>query len=376
MKVRPFPEAGRTFRTKQIRVPRQPEDAILGSPKELMRRPPPERKPSGVAGKEISMTDVSSRNLQTRLLILVFLAFVPALGIFWYANRALTSLQLEAKEQDLVQKAEEVATDYRRLIDKGRAVLGALAEFDQIRTAPFGGCTEQLGRVLENLPEFTTISVIGLDGYLACGSLHPESRLFLGDRAYYIRVTSRNLFSVGEFALGRITGRPVVGLAQPLWDGAQTGPVLAASMDLGSLADRFRGGDLPAGFTFTVLDRSRRVLVRLPRVGDFTLADSIGAIAEESFPAIPDQASPMMVAGTDLDGIERLFAVAPLRGPSGNTDGFLAVGRTRRTLMEEVDEIVSLQLRFLAIGGIVLLAFAWGLGHFWLARCPPDEEDG
>ena len=42
--------------------------------------------------------------------------------------------------------------------------------------------------------------------------------------------------------------------------------------------------------------------------------------------------------------------------------------------MEEVDEIVSLQLRFLAIGGIVLLAFAWGLGHFWLARCPPDEE--
>jgi hypothetical protein len=321
------------------------------------------------------MTEVSSKNLQTRLLILVFLAFIPALGIFWYTNRALTNLQLEAKEQDLVSRAEEVATDYHRLIEKGRAILGSLSEFDQIRSSPFIECTDHLSRVLENVPEFTTISVIGLDGYLACGSLHPETPLYLGDRAYFVRVTSRNLFSVGEFALGRITGRPVVGMAQPLWEGEQTGPVLAASMDLGTLANRFRGGELPDGFTFTILDRNRRVLVRLPRTGDFTMADSVGSIAGASFPGPPEETTPAVVAGTDLDGIERLFAVAPLNSPAGGTDGFLAVGRTRKTLMQEVEEIVSLQLRFLAIGGIVLLAFAWGLGHFWLARCPSEEEE-
>jgi hypothetical protein len=43
--------------------------------------------------------------------------------------------------------------------------------------------------------------------------------------------------------------------------------------------------------------------------------------------------------------------------------------------MQEVDDIVSLQLRFLAVGGVVLLALAWALGHFWLARCPPGEEE-
>jgi hypothetical protein len=42
--------------------------------------------------------------------------------------------------------------------------------------------------------------------------------------------------------------------------------------------------------------------------------------------------------------------------------------------MEEVDDIVGIQLRFLAIGGIVLLAVAWALGHFWLARIPPEED--
>ncbi len=63
------------------------------------------------------MVDVSSRNLQVRLLILVFLAFIPALGIFWYANRELRNLQLEAKEQELVQRAGEVAMEYNRLVD-------------------------------------------------------------------------------------------------------------------------------------------------------------------------------------------------------------------------------------------------------------------
>ncbi len=52
---------------------------------------------------------------------------------------------------------------------------------------------------------------------MACGSLTPENALYLGDRAYFVRATSRNLFSVGEFTLGRITGKPVVGMALPLW---------------------------------------------------------------------------------------------------------------------------------------------------------------
>lgn len=321
------------------------------------------------------MTEVSSRNLQVRLLILVFLAFIPALGVFWYANRELRSLQLEAKQQELVRRASEVATDYHRFIREGQAFLGALSEFDEIRGARHLECTERLAGVLRHADHFTTISVIGMDGYLACGSLTPETPLYLGDRNYFSRATSRDLFSVGEFTLGRITGQPVVGMALPFEAGAGSAIVIAASMDLNTLADRSRGGTLPDGFTFSVLDRNKRVMVRLPRTGDFTLADSVGAIAGDLFPDPPDPGSPELVAGTDMDGIERLFAVAPLASPSGDVAGYLAVGRTRVTLMEEVDEIVSLQLRFLAVGGIVLLALAWALGHFWLARCPPDEKE-
>jgi hypothetical protein len=320
------------------------------------------------------MADVTPRNLQVRLLVLVFIAFIPALGLFWYANRGLRELQMEAKRADLSMRAQEIATDYHRLIDEGEAFLGALSEFEEVRTARPTECNERLASVLSHLEHFTTISVIGPDGYMACGSLTPESALYLGDRAYYVRATSTNRFSVGEFALGRITGLPVVGLAHPLFDGTSVWGVLAGSMNLNNLADHLRGGTLPEGFTLSILDRTGRVLVRLPRDGDFTLADSVGAMAGPDFPAAPEDGASDLVLGQDLDGIERLFAVAPLQGPRGGMEGYVALGRTQATLMAEVDRMVSMELRFLAMGGVVLLALAWALGHFWLARCPPEEE--
>jgi hypothetical protein len=324
------------------------------------------------AHKEISMVDVSSRSLQVRLLILVFLAFIPALGIFWYANREFRRLQLNAMQHELVQRAEEVATDYRRLVAEGEAFLGTLSEFEEIRSARFPTCTEHLARVLQHTDQFTFLSVIGMDGYLACGSLTPENALYLGDRAYYVRATGRQTFSIGEFTLGRVTGKPVVGLARPL---GESGSILSTAIDLGELGRRSRGGVLQDGYTFSILDKNRRMLVRLPHTGDFTLADSVGAIAGPDFPSPHEGDGPVIVTGTDFDGIERLFAVVGLSGATGDSEGYLAIGRTRITLMEEVDQIVDLQLRLLAVGGVVLLALAWALGHFWLARCPPEERE-
>lgn len=322
------------------------------------------------------MANVSSKNLQVRLLILVFLAFVPALWIFWYANRELRDLQLQAKQEDLEQRVAEVATDYEHLIQKGESVLGVLSEFDEIRSVRFPECTEYLGRALEHASELTTISVIGMDGNLACGSITPETLLYLGDRAYFVRATSRGVFSTGDFSLGRLTGKPVVGLALPLPGGERPGGVIAASIDLNALGSAAESRGLPEGYTFSVLDLRRRVMVRLPRSGDFTLADSVGAVADTTFPGLSESGNRRVVVGWDLDGIERLFAIAPLRSPGGRTQGYAAVGRTRVTLMHEVDAIVGRQLRFLAVGGIVLLAMAWALGHFWLVRQPSRDPGG
>jgi len=322
------------------------------------------------------MAEVTSRNLQARLLILVFLAFIPAMGFFWYANRELRSLQMEAKEQELVKRAEVTAAEYRTIMSQSRAFISALAEFPEIRNARSPVCTEYLERILQHTDQFTTISKIGMDGYTACGAITPQDLLYLGDRAYFVRATTRGIFQVGEFTLGRITGKPVVGVALPLMEGDEMTGVLGASLDLNILANSHGEGALPDGYTFTVLDRNRRVLVRRPVTGDFTLADSVGAVADESFPGLPQSTRPALEDGIGLDGMERLFAVAVLRGPSGAIEGYVAIGRTRLTLMEEVDDLVSVQLRILAVMGLVLLGLAWVLGHLWLVRGSVIEKEG
>lgn len=316
------------------------------------------------------MAEISPRNLQVRLLILVFLAFLPAMVIFFYASLELRKLQLEAREQELVRRAQVTAAEYRSMLAQDGLFLAALAEFPEIRSARAPTCTEYLERVLEHTEHLTTISMIGLDGYLACGAVTPGEPLYLGDRAYFVRATSREIFSVGEFALGRITGKSVVGMAYPIMDGNQVKAVLAASLDLSILGGHPWEEPLPPGYTLTVLDRKGLVLVRLPVGGDFTLADSVGSVAGEGFPGLPDSEGPVTVMGTDLDGVDRFFAVTALRSPRGTVEGYLAIGRTGATLLEEVDHIVGLQLRFLAVGGALLLFLAWVLGHFWLTRPP------
>ena len=314
------------------------------------------------------MANVSTRTLQVRLLILVLLAFIPAIGFFWYTNGELRDLQMRAAEHGLVDRAQVLATEYRALLDQSEEYLATLAEFPEVSSNAPGTCNTYLHRSFRHMKAYTTITLIGMDGYLACGAMTPESDLYLGDRSYFVRSISREAFSVGEFTLGRISGLPVVGVGLPVFEEGQITGVLAASLDLNLLARKVMANGLPEDHTFTVLDREGRVMIRLPTTGTFTQADSVGSMAGPDFPAMPEARAAGIVEGVDLDGMERLFAVVPLRASVGDAQGYLAFGRTRAVLMDEVDAVVKSELRLLAAGALALLALAWILGHFWVAR--------
>ena len=315
---------------------------------------------------------------QIRLFALVVVAFLPAVVLFGLANESLRVHEREQQEEQLVQMATVASLEYQRLIDDSRQLLAALAEFPEIRDGDEPTCSRRLAGVLGHTPQFTTLSLISGDGYMTCGSLPVDGGLYLGDRAYYLLATTNGQFSVGEYALGRITGKPTVGVAYPIAEGTlqQVQTVLAASLDLSSLGGYTRPLTLPPYVTFTVLDRNRNVLVRKPAGRNPLGHDSVGAQAPETFPPTPSESTvPVLTAGMDLDGVSRLFAIAPLTGGGARARGYVAVGKEEAMLLSEIDAVVRRELRFLGVAGGCLLVLTWLLGHHGLVRAEARRRE-
>jgi len=319
--------------------------------------------------------DASTRN-QVRLFVLVVLAFLPAIGLYWYANAELRQHTLRSHEEQLLRFAEVTAADYQRMVDDSRSLLGALAQFPEIRRSG-RNCNRQLREVLRFTPQYTTLSLIGLDGYLACGSLTPEEGLYLGDRAYYREALATNRFAVGRYALGRITGKPTVGVAYPVTGDDEPTAVLAASIDLTLLGHTATRARLEPDATFTVLDRSGTILVRVPERVELEGTDTVGSRVPDDFPALNEAAaSPYLMSATDVDGVTRLFAVAPLHGAGARAQGYILVGKDRAKLYDVVDSTVRSELQYLAVAGLAVLLLAWLFGHFALVRTGPPLRPG
>lgn len=321
--------------------------------------------------------NVATRN-QLSLIVLVVLAFLPSILLYRYASNNLRAHEMQQQETELLQMARVTAAEYQLLVEESRQLLGALAEFPEIRNGEGRACNQRLASVLRHTPQYTTLSLIGLDGNMACGSLLVDGGLYLGDRAYYRLATTNGEFSVGNYALGRITGKPTVGVAYPIMDadGSNTERVLAASIDLSALGERAEGQQLAEGTTFTILDRESNVLVRLP-AGRHPLGyDTVGAVAPESFlaPAL-EVGEPFIEVATDLDGVDRMFAVAPLRGGGQRVAGFLAIGREQATLLADVEEVVQAEFQFLAMAAVGVVLLAWLFGHYALVRTPAPRTE-
>ena len=109
--------------------------------------------------------------------------------------------------------------------------------------------------------------------------------------------------------------------------------------------------------------------------------DSVGARAQPAYLAMTNSITETtVVSGTDLDGLGRLFAIAPLRGTGAAPEGYLLVGKEEMVLMNQAESVVKQEFKFLVSAGVVLMVMAWVFGHYALIRTTPtgwidDTED-
>ena len=249
--------------------------------------------------------------LLSRLLVLVAVALLPAIGIQAYNEFELRrTRQIEVQSQAL-NLAELAAAEQRQTVQGIHQALIALSELPAIKAKNVDGCNAYLAKIKQRYPGFISFLVVDVNGSSFCNATDYHRPSTAAGRPYLADVLRTGKFTIGVFAVGRQTGRNVLHFALPFYgDDGRVGGVVIAALSLDWLADSLARQNVQPGAALAIVDRNGTYLARYPDnarfVGRKTVADKNSNLDRRDTADI-----------VDLDGVERIVGHSALQDDSG-----------------------------------------------------------
>lgn len=293
--------------------------------------------------------------LRLRLLLLVFIAATPALALILDgAAKERASATRTAKERALTA-ARQAAGNYADLIRQSKQLLAILAELPAVQNIE-PRCTDMLAAVRRQDHRYTNLGVIGRDGTLLCSALPGNPGIHLGDRAYFQRALQTRKFAIGDFQIGRLSGKASVNLAHPVLNSAgEPLHVLFAALDLSHIGELVRTTPLPEQAVLTVVDPRGIVLARYPEE-----QASIGRPAPEAA-VVKNLLTERRegLAEVRVDGDTRLYAYTPLKVGEEAVGIYVGVSFSKTLVHAHANQRFERDLTTVALLTLLVFLAAW-----------------
>lgn len=305
-------------------------------------------------------------SLRARLLLLVLLAVVPAWGLMLYSAGEQRRMASEGIQQDALRLARVVAASHDGLIEGARQILTTLAQVPSIRAAEPRACQALLAGLLKQYPGYANFGVANLRGDVICSALPLAGPVSLADRIYVRDALRTRAFTIGEYQIGRITGKPTVNFGYPILDAAgEPRGVVFAALDLGWINRAAEHIKLPGGAALTVIDRNGVILVRHPAASAW-----IGKVLPEVtlVQAMQARGAEGTTEAQDMDGVLRLYGFTPFARSGSGLSVFLSIGIPKNLVFAQVDRVFRRSLIALAGVALLALAAAWIGGNAFILR--------
>ena len=213
------------------------------------------------------MKNLLPSSIRSKLILLGVAAFLPVvlLTIFNSWNqRRLEVMDAEKRMTKILDFAilheEEVARETQRI----------LATMADVPILLNGGkpANDVLARFLMYSPEYTNFVVAGPDGHVIASAVPLKTALNFSDRPYFQDLLKSKSFTISQYLVGRITGKPIVVFGYPVLDRrGNVTAVLIAPLDL-SRVTRFEAEiavQTPANSSYVKLDRHGNVMTAYPK---------------------------------------------------------------------------------------------------------------
>ncbi len=250
-----------------------------------------------------------SLRLRAYLLFLVLLVLLPTAGLLVHTAIDQRRLAAVAAEHRALRIARIADLEQVQLVTASRTLLTSVSQILVPHASKLRRCAPLLAGLLKTEPYYVNLGIINASGRIVCSAVPSAHPVTVADRAYFRRALMTGRFAVGNYQVGRITGKRTLNFAVPVFD-REGSPrwVVFAAVNLSWIHRTIANMSLPHGLTVTVVDTHGTVLARDPDSGP-TVGRSIGDLP---LMRILKRLGSGTTELTGLGGVADLYGFTPL----------------------------------------------------------------
>jgi diguanylate cyclase (GGDEF)-like protein len=211
-------------------------------------------------------------NLRTRarILVLVILAALPALILTVYSAVERRESEERQTRAELTRLVKLAAMQQWQIIESARQMMVASSPILLTLLEDKPRCTRHFANLLaQNRNSYHAMGLFAENGELICNAMTWRDRVYSGDRLYFRLAKETGRFAVGEYQIGRVTGKAGINFGFPVKDAeSKVQAVAFAGLDLDNLARMTEATPLPPGGILSVIDVKGTVLARKPPMSE------------------------------------------------------------------------------------------------------------
>ena len=250
-----------------------------------------------------------SLRLRAYLLFLVLLVLLPTAGLLVHTAIDQRRLAAVAAEHRALRIARIADLEQVQLVTASRTLLTSVSQILVPHASERRRCAPLLAGLLKTEPYYINLGIINASGRIVCSAVPSAHPVTVADRAYFRRALMTGRFAVGNYQVGRITGKRTLNFAVPVFD-REGSPrwVVFAAVNLSWIHRTIANMSLPHGLTVTVVDTHGTVLARDPDSGP-----TVGrSIADLPLMRILKRLGSGTTELTGLGGVADLYGFTPL----------------------------------------------------------------
>ena len=308
---------------------------------------------------------VLPRSLRARLVLLIFIAVIPALALVLYTARDQRRMAERHAETDLMRLSQVVNNEHKFLIEGSRQLLTVLAEVPAVRQQNTAICNETMRRIAKAYPQYVGLGAIKPDGDSFCGgNFTAAGPVNIADRPWFQRTLQTGKFTIGYYQIGRVAKRAALPLAYPAVD--ETGEIRAvvlAVVDLEWLKSTVARSMVLEDASLTIVDDKGVILAHHPQTQ--WVGRSIAGTGLEK--ALRGARKGLH----EVDGLDNVRGLAVFTSFSGGADSgalHLILSTPQAKVYAEANQVLRRNLLWLGLVFFAVLAAAWFGSEVFVVR--------